>query len=146
VDGRREDDLGYLVDRLARLLRAEVAARLKPFGLTPPQWSVLAEVAADEGATAAAVAERIGFDRATVTGVVRRLKQDGWVTLDRDPADPGSLLLAPTDRARQEMPALRHAVGEASDRTATVLDPAETDRLLALLQKAVDGLAGPQRG
>ena len=49
------------------------------FDLTPVQYAALEAIHALPGADQAMIAEVIGYDRATIGGVIERLEKKGWV-------------------------------------------------------------------
>ncbi|MGD6980816.1 MULTISPECIES: MarR family winged helix-turn-helix transcriptional regulator [Citricoccus] len=56
--------------------------------LTPSQYSLLATLtAADDGLDQNTIGLRAGLDRSTTAGIVRRLRDQGWIRQSRDPRD-----------------------------------------------------------
>jgi DNA-binding MarR family transcriptional regulator len=134
-------DVGYLSNRLARLLRGQLARELAPLDLTGPQAAVLLALAgAEEAPTVSETADRLGMDRPTMTGVVERLVRDGWLESLPNPADGRSRLLALTARAQGAVPALARASSTASADALAGLSPAEQEQLVELLGRATTSL------
>ena len=74
-------------------------------GLNPRDLDVLDVVVHDGGLNPKQLAARTGIHRATLTGVLTRLFEEGWVTRTRDPIDGRSVLiqLEPTRVAQLEL-------------------------------------------
>jgi DNA-binding MarR family transcriptional regulator len=72
---------GHLIRRLHQQstqifsLRTQAAG----FDITPVQYAALEAIFENPGADQAKVAEMIGYDRATIGGVVERLEKKGWI-------------------------------------------------------------------
>lgn len=85
-----EDGLGFRLSRVARKLRSEWAAQLKPLALTPPQAAVVRAVSLEPGCSVRALARRLGADPMNVKRCVDELEKRGLiqsasVTTDRRP-------------------------------------------------------------
>lgn len=73
-------DFGMLLGETARLWRAKLDQRLRPFGLSQAKWMVLLYLARSENCmTQTALAEAIGIMGPTLTGLLNRLAADGWI-------------------------------------------------------------------
>jgi len=75
------DMAGHLIRRLHQqstqlfVLRTQAAG----FDLTPIQYAAIEAVYENPGIDQARVAEMIGYDRATIGGVIERLEKKGWI-------------------------------------------------------------------
>lgn len=61
--------------------------RLAPYGLTNLQHLVLEGLWHQEGQTAAELGKMLVLDKATLSGVIDRLVDGGWISKQRDPSD-----------------------------------------------------------
>lgn len=142
-----QSDLGYLTNRLARLLRGRLVHELEPLGLTGPQAAVLlALTAAAAPLTVSETAGRLGIDRPTMTGLVERLRRDGWIETTPNPGDGRSRLLVPTARAAAARRDLENASAAASGDALAGLRADERAQLLSLLARAASSLDAACRG
>lgn len=75
------DMAGHLIRRLHQQSTQVFALHTQAAGydLTPVQYAALEAIFQNPGADQAKVAELIGYDRATIGGVVERLEKKGWV-------------------------------------------------------------------
>ena len=143
----REQDAGYQVNRVARALRRRLARELEGSGFTGAQAAVLLALAAEDGpAVMSRLAERLGMDRPTLSGVARRLTRDGWVATVANPADGRSRLLRLTARAEEALPALRRASARASSAALAALDAREQSLFIELLDRAARTLEAADAG
>ncbi|MBN2247689.1 MAG: MarR family transcriptional regulator [Coriobacteriia bacterium] len=125
-------DLGQLVNHVARLFRQAMGREAAAFGLTALQAAVVLSVA-DSSVPVGTIAERLGTDRATMTGVAERLVRDGWAHLRPNPADGRSRLLELTPRAASALPGLASAATTISASAAGTLTNEEIAQLVSLL-------------
>ena len=77
---------GHLVRRLQQVAVRLFAEALGD-ALTPVQFAALAAIAGEPGMDQAALSARIGYDRATIGGVIDRLQRRGLLERLPDPAD-----------------------------------------------------------
>ncbi len=141
------NDLGYLLQQAAKQYRTHFAIDLRPHNLTTQQAAVLMALAATpDGALApSSVAEIIGADPATTTGLVQRLERDGWLSSVTNPADRRSRLLSLTSAAKQTVPSLMKIAEGVSARAEEALTVDELDTFVSLLRRLVDHEAAALR-
>lgn len=88
---------------------------LEPFGITNIQHAVLEALWYDDGQTATELGQLLQLDKATLSGVLVRMEQSGWVERRPDPADGRVIRVFASPRAKAVKNELI-AVREASDR------------------------------
>jgi DNA-binding MarR family transcriptional regulator len=134
-----DSDLGYLLQRSARLYRGRLAVALLPLGLTPQQAAALIAMHSAPGRslTHRGVAEAIDADVATTTGLLGRLERDGWIVSAANPADGRSKLFSMTKAAERVLPQLLLAAQDVSASAHESLTAEECMTLEALLGKLV---------
>jgi DNA-binding MarR family transcriptional regulator len=89
--------------------------RLKPYGLTNMQHLVLEALWYQEGFTAAELGKNLILDKATMSGVIDRLSEGGWLKRRPDPDDGRVQRLYPSPKATEmkgELIGLRQAANE----------------------------------
>ena len=89
--------------------------RLKPHGLTNMQHLVLEALWYQEGFTAAELGKNLILDKATMSGVIDRLNEAGWLERRPDPEDGRVQRLYPSPKANEMKEALigvRQAVND----------------------------------
>jgi DNA-binding MarR family transcriptional regulator len=113
-----------------------VTHELGPLGFTSSQAAVLLVLGRSDGPlTMGSVAGRLGIDRPTLTGIIRRLDRDGWVTVSAHPMDGRARLLQLTDQATAGLPALGAASARVSVTALRRLNEHERAQLIDLLER-----------
>lgn len=106
---------------LALASRSVIAAYrpvLAPLHLTHPQYLVMLALWEHERMNQKTLAGMLGLDPGTLSPIVRRLEQIGYVHRQRDPEDERSVLLSLTDAGRK----LREQAEEIPERMMRRLD------------------------
>jgi len=112
--------------------------RLAEHGLTPIQVLVIEALRDEEGVSSGELGRKLSLDSATLSGVLERLVEKGWIVKETDESDRRSLRIYLGDMARQ----LNETIGEqrqkANDDVMKKLS-AEEKVLLKRLLKDLDG-------
>jgi DNA-binding MarR family transcriptional regulator len=140
-----QSDLGYLLQQAAKQYRTRFADELRAHCLTPQQAAVLMAVSSSPNSALApgSVAEAIGADFATTTGLLQRLERGGWLASSPNPEDGRSRLVSLTPASEQAVPALRTIAEGVSARAHDVLAEEELDVLVSLLQRLIHHEVAP---
>ena len=146
-------DMNFLftLGEVQRLVRAYADKEAARFGITRAQWAVLAKVERAEGMKQTELAELMEMQPITLTRLVDKLCDAGWIERRGDTADRRVNRLYLRKAGRQ---LLGKMSGLRSELTATALDginPADAHRLLTQLEQvkenvrnAVQNTAGDQ--
>src|SRR6201994_2281530 len=119
------------VQRLVRIHADKQAAR---YGITRAQWAVLAKVERAEGLKQTELAEQMEMQPITLTRLIDRLCDNGWIERRSDDTDRRVNRLYLRKAAR---PLLGKLSGLRSELTATALEgisPSDAHRLLTQLE------------
>lgn len=122
------DMAGHLIRRLHQLSTQLFVQRTQAAGydLTSVQYAALDAIANHPGVDQASVAEIIGYDRATIGGVIERLDNKGWVRRVVSEQDRRSRELSLTAKGNKIYLALQPIV---HDLQADILQPlSDADR------------------
>lgn len=138
--------LGFLLSDAARLLRLRFDQKARHLGLTRAQWRALAQLARDEGASQARLAELLDLEPITVCRLVDRMEEGGWLERRPDPADRRKHLLFLTPRARPMIAEMRALAEEVYAEALAGLPPEARAQLLALLEQVRANLAEARVG
>jgi DNA-binding MarR family transcriptional regulator len=131
-----EDSLGYLVNRMARLMADELAERIRPAGVAIGQWGVLLVLWARDGMTQAELSRVVAIEPPTVVRTIDRMVRDGLVTRAPDPDDRRLSRIYLTERAlslRDELVPLAAAVNGDILKGLTASESRTLRQLLAKL-------------
>jgi MarR family transcriptional regulator for hemolysin len=129
-------DINFLftLAELQRLLRVYADKEAARYGITRAQWAVLAKVERFEGLKQTELAEQMEMQPITLTRLIDRLCDNGWIERRSDDADRRVNRLYLRKAAR---PLLGKLSGLRSELTATALDginPSDAQRLLSQLE------------
>ncbi|WP_370030388.1 MarR family winged helix-turn-helix transcriptional regulator [Qipengyuania mesophila] len=130
-----ERNIGYLLSDSGRLLRKTFDERVRSLGLTAVQARLLMSLVKFPDNNQAFYAERIEVEPITLTRIVDRMEEAGWVERVFDPNDRRARLLHLTDKSREIVEPLRVIVNALVEDMAEGLTAQEQDMLARLLEK-----------
>ncbi len=93
--------LGYLLGQANHALYREFDAHVRAAGLSSIEWRVLATLHDGEPLTVSQLAHEVLAKQPTVTKLVQRMCEQGWVALQADPADQRRTLVVATASGRR---------------------------------------------
>ena len=105
----------FLLAKAYQKAHGQFNKELKPFKLTNIQHLVLEALWFQEGFTAAELGKFLVLDKATLSGVLDRLVEAGWIRKEPDPEDRRVLRLYTAQKAdemKEELIVLRKAANE----------------------------------
>jgi DNA-binding MarR family transcriptional regulator len=111
----REESLGYLVNRLARLFARGLERRLARHGVPHGQFKLLLVLWEDERLTQTELARRLDIEQPTVASTLSRMVRDGLVETAPDPLDGRRTLVRVTKKGhalREPLTAEAQALNE----------------------------------
>lgn len=95
------DRLGFLIHDVQRLMRKRFEARASDVGLSAAQWRLMARVAKEEGVAQARLAELLEIEPISVSRLIDRMEEGGWIERRQDAADRRVRTIHPTPKARE---------------------------------------------
>ncbi len=110
-----DDSLGFLLNKAAGEMKYALETALRPYDLTPAQWSVLARLSYKDSQTISEIGSSLYFDRPTMSGIIRRLVEKKLVRKQKDVRDQRISRLLITDLGKQvfaELPPIAQAINE----------------------------------
>ncbi|GLT08448.1 MarR family winged helix-turn-helix transcriptional regulator [Sulfitobacter porphyrae] len=130
---------GHLIRRLHQISTQCFARRMQEAGhdLTPVQFAALDAIAAQPDTDQAGIAAQIGYDKATIGGVIDRLEQKRLVIRHPSPHDRRARLVQPTDAGRAGLAELHPIVRDLQEDILAPLTPEERATFVALAAKAL---------
>lgn len=137
-----EDRIGYAVKRLQQAFRAAAEGRLRPLGLTMPQYAALSVLVDQPGASNSELARRCFVTRQTMNEVLGGLQRVGLIDREAHPRDGRMRQTALTANARDVLAQADRTVGTVEQRMTKGLNASERQQLLALLQNCTESLQG----
>ena len=96
-----QDVILFILSKANQKVYGIFKSRLQPYGLTPMQALVLHALYEEEGLSAGELGKRLALDSATLSGVLDRMVESGWVIKSAVKADRRVLNIQLTDKSRQ---------------------------------------------
>jgi DNA-binding MarR family transcriptional regulator len=130
-------DMNFLftLGELQRLMRAYADKTAARYGITRAQWAVLAKVERNEGMKQTELAWQMEMQPITLTRLIDRLCDNGWIERRGDESDRRVNRLYLKDAAK---PLLAKLAGLRSEITATALDGITSDDAQRLMTQLED--------
>lgn len=138
-------ETGYRLADNSRQLRRLFDERVRDLGLTGPQARLLLALDHQPDENQAFYAERLEVEPITLTRIVDRLEEAGWVERQSDPADRRARILHLTDKSRNIVTRLRESVETLFDDMLGGFDAAERATFAALLERIGANLAAARQ-
>ncbi|MGF7046512.1 DNA-binding MarR family transcriptional regulator [Paenibacillus sp. DS2015] len=88
-----EQSIGFKYANTFRRISNLFASRLKPFGITPEQWTVLYQIHLEEGINQKQISLRTDKDQPTITRILDVLDKKELIQRKVDPSDRRAFLI-----------------------------------------------------
>jgi DNA-binding MarR family transcriptional regulator len=140
------DMAGHLIRRLHQQSTQIFTQRTQAAGydLTPVQFAAMGAIESNPATDQARVAELIGFDRATIGGVISRLENKGLVKRVVSSTDRRARELSLTAKGKKLLAALQPIVKDLQQDILAPLSDKDKARFIELAQQVVrSGSADP---
>ena len=141
--------LGLLLHDASRAVRRRFEERSAAFGLSSAQWRMMLHVCRLGGAAQSRFADLLEIEPISVSRLVDRMEEQGWVTRADDPADRRVRLVKPTAKALDAFAHIKSIADLVYDDALAGLDAAQRRDLMAVLTIITENLAradmGPER-
>ncbi|WP_369725645.1 MarR family winged helix-turn-helix transcriptional regulator [Bradyrhizobium sp. LLZ17] len=119
-------ELGFLLHDVARLMRKRFEQHARGFGLTRAQWQALAYLSRNEGISQTGLADLLDVEPITLSRIVDRLVESGFVDRIPHATDRRVWRLSLTDAAKPKLKQVRE-LGERT-RSETLAGLSQSDR------------------
>ncbi|NPC55255.1 MarR family winged helix-turn-helix transcriptional regulator [Caenimonas soli] len=130
-----DEYLGYLLGQANHALYKDFDVHVRAAGLTSIEWRVLATLHDGEPLTISQLAHEVLSKQPTVTKLVQRMSEQGWVTLKADPVDQRRTMVAATLAGKRLVRPLVEKAREHEAAMLRTLVPSEKAALKKLLAK-----------
>jgi DNA-binding MarR family transcriptional regulator len=132
---------GHYARRVHQLVVALFVDEVAELNLTPVQYSSLQTICNQPGIDQKTLAHTIGYDTATIGGVIDRLEGRGLVTRNMAQHDRRLRLIMPTDEGLQTLEAVVPRVLKSQERFLEPLAKAEREEFFRLMKILIDANA-----
>ena len=136
------DRLGFLIHDAARLLRRRFEARASGLGLSAAQWRLLVRVAKEEGVAQARLAELLVIEPISVSRLIDRMEEGGWIERRADATDRRVRMIFPTEKSRDAYAGVKGMAGEVFEHALDGLSAQERGILIKGLLNIIENLSG----
>lgn len=131
------DSKTFLLAKAYQRAHSELKKRLVPFEITNMQHMVLEALWYAEGATATELGKLLILDKATLSGVLERMLENGWIEKLQDQEDRRLFPLFPTEKANRLKEKLMKARKTADEEIQEQLTADEQILLTRLLRDLI---------
>jgi DNA-binding MarR family transcriptional regulator len=132
---RLEHQVGYWLRRAYQRHMAIFAGIMSDLDLTSMQFAALVKLHELKAVSQTELGRLTGMDRATISGVVARLKRRNLVLYKPDPLDKRSRIIALTPAGDTLLHEAMQRIGRVTEQTLEPIGAADRDSLRAILQK-----------
>ncbi|WP_244618279.1 MarR family winged helix-turn-helix transcriptional regulator [Rhodoferax sediminis] len=129
--------LGYLLGQANHAVYKDFDREVRAAGLSSIEWRVLATLHDSAPLAVSQLALEVLSKQPTVTKLVQRMSEQGWVRLAADPGDQRRTLVAITAAGQAVVKPLIEKAKQHEAQTLRVLNATETVALKKLLGKLV---------
>ncbi|MBZ4023599.1 MarR family transcriptional regulator [Rhodobacter sp. TJ_12] len=137
------ESLGFLMHDATRLLRRRFELRAAELGLTSAQWRLLVNLMRRGPLPQARLAEFLEIEPISLSRLVDRMQEAGWVERHPDPNDRRIRIVHATDKTRAVISEVKQIAETIYADALTGLSPATTDTLMGALRQIIANLSSP---
>lgn len=127
--------IGYLVHRTDVKMTNYFTKRLKPYGVTPEQWSIISILCSQRGTTQKELAEAVDKDQTTVVRMIQSMERKGILMKTLNDRDRRSHYLFLTEKGDEIKKTVLPVVKDAHRAVTSNLSKEEIEQLESLLNK-----------
>ena len=128
---------GHGIRRLQQIAVAVFSQGAQPHGVTPVQFAVLQLLEHMPGIDQRTLAQEVGFDKATIGGVIDRLEARGLLLRQQTPKDRRVKLLNLTDAGKELLQALMPIALQAQRHMLDPLSDEERQQFIDLMARVL---------
>ncbi|MCA1988860.1 MAG: MarR family transcriptional regulator [Desulfarculus sp.] len=124
-----EDCIVFQLAKAYQRAHGILKEHLRPYGLTSVQRLILGVLEEEDGLAAGEIGQRLVLDSATLSGILERMADNGWISKEPDPNDRRVVRIFTTAKAKGLVNELRQAV---IDSNQAVLSPLSLEEKILL--------------
>jgi DNA-binding MarR family transcriptional regulator len=126
----------------AKQLKSKLDKALKEFDITASQFSVIVQIhTSEEPITAAEIAQRLGADRPTISGIINRLEKKGILIKVDNPKDKRSCYLGINKKANELVHKIITVSDELTSDIFSIYSKEDTDELTKMINRLIERTA-----
>jgi len=136
--GQLEASVGFWMGITYRKLSTMLQQRLRPYGLTPEQWSVLYTIQRSDRLIQKEIAELTHKDKPTTTRILDQLEEKGFITKKVGELDRRAFVVHATDRGREVITETASIEQSLSEEVRSIMTDEEYRLLINILLRIHD--------
>ena len=136
-----QPSLGQLLHEAARAVRRKFEESSAGLGLSTAQWRMLLLVCKKGSAAQSRFADLLEIEPITVSRLVDRMEEQGWVIREADPSDRRVKLVRPTEKALDAFSHFKSIADEVYAAALIGLTETQREDLMAALQTICSNLS-----
>jgi DNA-binding MarR family transcriptional regulator len=136
----RDETIGWLVYKARYMLKKRLQNKLKDFGISSEQWSVINVVHTKKGCNQKTLAEILLKDRATITRILNILETKQLITRENSFNDKREFLIYMTEKGNELYKEAVQVVSQNTEEINSIFGLDELEQLEYLLNKLVSNL------
>ncbi|MCO6409539.1 MarR family winged helix-turn-helix transcriptional regulator [Hoeflea alexandrii] len=138
------DQLGFLIHDVGRLLRRNFEKRGQEHGLSSAQWRLLVRVVREQNPTQARLAELMEIEPISVSRLVDRMEQGGWVKRCAHETDRRVNRVVPTDKSLAAYSTIKAVAADVFEEALTGVGEDQRQALMSALVVMVNNLSSDE--
>jgi MarR family transcriptional regulator for hemolysin len=135
------DRLGFLIHDVQRLMRKRFETRASGLGLSSAQWRLMVRVAKEQGISQARLAELLEIEPISVSRLVDRMEEGGWIERRPDATDRRVRMIFPTAKASAAYAEVKGLAGEVYEESLVGVSLEDRRVLIRSLDAMAQNLA-----
>lgn len=139
----RIEKLGPLLQEASRKLWSRFEHRTAAHGLSAAQWRLLGQLLREGPSTQAALATLLEVEPISVSRLIDRMEQGGWLRREAHPDDRRARIVVATDKARQIGPEAKQIIEAIYDDALAGLTDDDRRVFHTALLKITENLKAP---
>lgn len=136
-----KESLGFLLHDATRLIRRRFEARAAELGLTSAQWRLVVHLIRQGPMPQARIAELLEIEPISVSRLVDRMQEAGWVSREPDPNDRRIRIVHPTEQTRAVLAAAKGIADDIYADALAGLPSGTQEQLMSTLRRIILNLS-----
>ncbi len=129
-----QDVILFILSKANQKVYGTFKSRLQSYGMTPMQGLVLHALFEEEDLSAGELGKRLALDSATLSGVLDRMAEGGWIIKNTAKADRRVLSIKLTDKSRQMREEFMRDTEKLNQEVLSCFNPEERLLLIRMLK------------
>jgi len=133
--------LGFLLHNIPRLVRKRFEGQGNPHGLSVAQWRLLSWILKGHGANQARLAELLEIEPISVSRLLDRMEESGWVERRQGVEDRRVRMVFATPKACEAHKEMKKLAVQIYEEALAGIDEQQRGALMAALEKMAENLS-----